>query len=61
MELPESVMDRLVEYTGFFTEEPLGKEPAALFAKRAEEFFRQKFSEMEDLHRWLIRELEALP
>jgi HEPN domain-containing protein len=60
MELPESVMARLVEYTRFCAEEPYGKEPAALFGKRGEEFPHQKFSEMEGLQRWLIRELEAI-
>jgi HEPN domain-containing protein len=60
VELPESIMDRLVEYTRFCSEEPYGGDWGGRFTKRNEELSHQKFSEMENLHHWLVRELRNI-
>ncbi len=58
MEVPESILDRLAEYTEFHIEARYPGEKKDFYQKCTEEFTRQKFTEMVEVYQWLIGKLE---
>ena len=57
IEIPESVIDQLAEYTEFHLESRYPDERRDFYQKCTEEFTRQKFEEMEKIYKWLIQKL----
>jgi len=58
VEMPESILDRLAEYTEFHVEARYPDEKKDFYQKCTEEFTRQKFAEMVEVYQWLIQKLE---
>ena len=58
LDISESILDRLAEYTEFHLESRYPDEKKEFYEKCTEEFARQKFEEMEEIYQWLIRKLE---
>ncbi len=58
MEIPESVIDKLAEYTEFHLESRYPDEKKDFYRRCTEEFARQKFGEIEEIYQWLIQKLE---
>ena len=58
MDIPESIVDKLAEYTEFHIETRYPDEKKDFYKKCTEEFAYQKFGEMEEIYRWLIQKLE---
>jgi len=58
VEIPESILDRLAEYTEFHVEARYPDEKKDFYQKCTEEFTRQKFAEMVEVYQWLIQKLE---
>ena len=59
MDIPESIVDKLAEYTEFHIETRYPDEKKDFYKKCTEEFARDKFKEMEDVYQWLIQRLET--
>lgn len=59
LEVSESILDRLAEYTEFHLESRYPDEKKEFYAKCTEEFARTKFEEMVELYKWLIQRLES--
>lgn len=59
IEIPESILDRLAEYTEFHIEARYPDEKKDFSKKCPEEFTYQKFNEMEEIYQWLIQKLET--
>jgi HEPN domain-containing protein len=57
IEIPESIIDKLAEYTEFHLESRYPDEKKDFYKKCTEEFARNKFKEMEDVYQWLIQRL----
>jgi len=60
IELPESIIDQLAEYTEFHIESRYPDEKMDFYKKSTDEFSNKKFKEIEDLYTWLIQKLEIL-
>jgi HEPN domain-containing protein len=58
IEIPESILDRLAEYTEFHLESRYPDEKKDFYKKCSEEFARKKFTEIEEVYQWLIQRLE---
>ncbi len=58
VEIPESILDRLAEYTEFHLESRYPDEKKDFYKKCSEEFARKKFTEIEEVYQWLIQRLE---
>jgi HEPN domain-containing protein len=58
LEVSESILDRLAEYTEFHLESRYPDEKREFYEKCSEEFAREKFEEMVELYKWLIQRLE---
>ena len=58
IDIPESIVDKLAEYTEFHIETRYPDEKKDFYKKCTEEFAYQKFGEMEEIYRWLIQKLE---
>ena len=58
MDIPESIVDKLAEYTEFHIETRYPDEKKDFYKKCTEEFAYQQFGEMEEIYRWLIQKLE---
>jgi HEPN domain-containing protein len=59
LEVSDSVLDRLAEYTEFHLESRYPDEKKEFYEKCTEEFARRKFEEMVELYKWLIQKLES--
>ena len=59
VEIPESVLDRLAEYTEFHLEARYPDEKKEFYEECTEEFAQKKFEDMENLYRWLAQKLDA--
>ena len=59
IEIPESIVDRLAEYTEFHIEPRYPDEKKDFYKKCTEEFAHDKFKGMEDVYQWLIQRLET--
>ena len=59
LEIPESILDQLAEYTEFHPESRYPDERKDFYEKCTEEFSRQKSNEMETVYRWLVWKLET--
>jgi HEPN domain-containing protein len=60
IEIPEAIMDRLVEYNKFPGEGGQGDEGRGIAGYCTAAFARRKFGEVENLYLWLNRELETI-
>lgn len=60
IEIPESIIDQLAEYTEFHIESRYPDEKMDFYKKSTGEFSNKKFKEIEDLYTWLIQKLETL-
>lgn len=58
IDIPESIFDKLAEYTEFHLESRYPDEKKDFYKKCTEEFAHQKFGEMEEIYQWLIRKFE---
>jgi len=58
IKIPESILDRLAEYTEFHLESRYPDEKKDFYKKCSEEFTRNKFVEIEEVYQWLIQRLE---
>jgi HEPN domain-containing protein len=58
VDIPESTLDGLAEYTEFHLESRYPDEKKEFYEKCTEQFAQEKFREMEDLHKWLMQKLE---
>lgn len=58
LEIPESVLDQLAEFTEFHLESRYPDDKREFYEKCTEVFAHRKFKEMEDVYRWLIQKLE---
>ena len=58
IEIPESILDRLAEYTEFHLESRYPDEKKDFYQKCTEEFACKKFAEIEEVYQWLIQRLE---
>jgi HEPN domain-containing protein len=58
VEIPESMMDQLAEYTEFHLESRYPDEKMDFYKKCTEEFSCKKFEEIENAYTWLIKKLE---
>ena len=58
IEVQESILDKLAEYTEFHLESRYPDEKKDFYKRCTEEFTRQKFFEMEAIYQWLIQKLE---
>ncbi len=56
--IPESILDKLAEYTEFHLESRYPDEKKDFYQKCTEEFACKKFAEIEEVYQWLIRRLE---
>ena len=59
VEIPESVLDRLAEYTEFHLEARYPDEKKEFYEECTEEFAAKTFEDMENLYRWLTKRLDA--
>ena len=57
IEMPESIIDQLAEYTEFHIESRYPDEKMDFYKKSTDEFSNKKFKEIEDLYTWLIQKL----
>ncbi len=57
-EMPESILDRLAEYTEFHIESRYPDEKKEFYQRCTGEFACKKFSEIEEIYQWLIQKLE---
>jgi HEPN domain-containing protein len=58
IDIPESILDKLAEYTEFHLESRYPDEKKDFYQKCTEEFPCKKFAEIEEVYQWLIRRLE---
>lgn len=58
IEIPESIMDQLAEYTEFHLESRYPDEKMNFYKKCTEEFSCKKLEEIEDVYKWLTKKLE---
>jgi HEPN domain-containing protein len=58
IDIPESILDKLAEYTEFHLESRYPDEKKDFYQKCTEEFACKKFAEIEEVYQWLIRRLE---
>ena len=58
IDFPESILDKLAEYTEFHLESRYPDEKKDFYQKCTEEFACKKFAEIEEVYQWLIRRLE---
>jgi len=58
IDIPESILDKLAEYTEFHLESRYPDEKKDFYQKCTEEFAKKKFAEIEEVYQWLIRRLE---
>ncbi len=58
LEIPETILDQLAEYTEFHLEARYPEEKRDFYGKCTEEFARQEFAEMEGVYKWLISKLK---
>ena len=58
IDIPESILDKLAEYTEFHLESRYPDEKKDFYQKCTEEFACKKFAEIEEVYQWLIRKLE---
>ena len=59
IEIPESVLDRLAEYTEFNLEARYPDEKKEFYEEFTEDFTRKKFGDMENLYQWLAQKLNT--
>lgn len=59
LEVSDSILDRLAEYTEFHLESRYPDEKKEFYEKCTEEFAWTKFEEMTELYKWLFRKLEV--
>lgn len=57
IEIPESIIDQLAEYTEFHLEARYPDERKEFYKKCTEEFAYKKFTEMEVVYKWLTQKL----
>lgn len=55
IEIPESILDRLAEYTEFHLESRYPDEKKDFYRSCTEEFAKKKFAEIEEVYQWLIQ------
>jgi HEPN domain-containing protein len=58
VDIPESILDKLAEYTEFHLESRYPDEKKDFYKKCSEEFAQNKFAEIEEVYQWLIQKLE---
>ncbi len=58
IDTPETIIDQLAEYMEFHLEARYPDEKKDFYKKCTEEFACNKFAEMEEVYKWLIRRLE---
>jgi len=58
IDIPESILDKLAEYTEFHLESRYPDEKKDFYQKCTEEFACKKFAEIEEVYQWLIQRLE---
>ena len=57
IDIPESILDKLAEYTEFHLESRYPDEKKDFYQKCTEEFACKKFAEIEEVYQWLIQRL----
>ncbi len=55
IEIQESILDRLAEYTEFHLESRYPDEKKDFYRSCTEEFAKKKFAEIEEVYQWLIQ------
>lgn len=57
IEIPDSIIDQLAEYTEFHIEARYPDEKKDFYKKCTEEFTKTKFSGIESVYKWLTQKL----